>query len=78
MATQTILLSATSKRGAPDQSRPKSWRETGWDVQAGGAFGNEMRSKRLPIRGDLNRLANFATRQPGLFIKWVDAKFGLK
>ena len=79
MATQTILLSATSKRGCT--------RSVEAEIVAGKLvgtfkrvepFGDDMVSKRLPIRGDLNKLANFATRQPGLFIKWVDAKFGLK
>ncbi len=79
MATQTILLAATSKRGCT--------RSVEAEIVAGKVVGRFKRvepfrepmvSTRIPIRGDLNRLANFATRQPGLFIKWVDAKFGLK
>jgi hypothetical protein len=79
MATQTVLLSATSKRGCT--------RSVEAEIVAGKLvgtfkrvepFGDEAVSWRIPLRGDLNRLANFATRQPGLFIKWVDSKFGLK
>ena len=79
MATQTILLKATSKAGTTRQVEA--------EIVAGKlvgtfkrtpVFGEEMVSGRLPIRGDLNKLANFATRQPGLFIKWVDHKFELK
>jgi hypothetical protein len=79
MATLTALLSATSKAGTT--------RTVHAEIVAGklvgtfkrvDLFGEQMVSKRQPIRGDLNKLTNFATRQPGLFIKWVDAKFGLK
>jgi hypothetical protein len=32
----------------------------------------------LPIKGTLETLESFATRQPGMFCKWVDSKFGRK
>jgi hypothetical protein len=79
MANLGVTLSATSKRGCT--------RKVEAEIVAGQLvgtfkrvepFGDEMTSKRLPIRGDLNKLTNFATRQPGLFIKWVDSKLGLK
>jgi hypothetical protein len=41
-------------------------------------FGDRLMSPILPIRGDLEKLATFAARQPGLFAKWVDSKFGIK
>lgn len=79
MATQTILLKATSKAGTT--------RSVEAEIVAGklvGTFkrqpviGDGLTSKSLRIRGDLLTLANFATRQPGLFIKWVDSKFGIR
>jgi hypothetical protein len=79
MATQSLLLKVTSKAGTT--------RSVEAEILAGKlvgtftrqpVFGDGLTSKSLRIRGDLNTLANFATRQPGLFIKWVDSKFGLK
>ena len=76
---QAITLSSTSKSGTT--------REVTANVVKGQVvgifqridfFGDRLMSPILPIRGDLEKLATFAARQPGLFAKWVDSKFGIK
>jgi hypothetical protein len=76
---QAITLSSTSKSGTT--------REVTANVVKGQVvgifqridfFGDTLVSGALPIWGDLEKLATFATRQPGLFAKWVDSKFGIE
>jgi hypothetical protein len=77
MGTQSAVFSATSKAGTT--------RSVAAEIVAGklvgtfrrvGCCGEEMVSQRIPIRGDLSTLAAFATKQPGMFCTWVDAKLG--
>ncbi|MGD0267193.1 MAG: hypothetical protein ABSD47_19930 [Candidatus Methylomirabilota bacterium] len=76
---QAITLSSTSQSGTTREVKAK--------VMGGkvvGTFrrvdlwGDKLVSRALPIRGDLEKLAAFATKQPGMFAKWVDSKFGIK
>ena len=77
--TQTITVEATSKAGTTRKvlAAVKDGRVVG-SFQRLELFGEQRVSPSLPIRGDLVTLSSFASRQPGLFAMWVDAKFGVK
>lgn len=82
--TQTATFSATSKAGTT--------RKVIASVENGKVLGiferiekgtglfpiHKLVSAPLPIKGELDTLATFATRQPGMFCCWVDGKLGLK
>jgi hypothetical protein len=77
--TQTITVEATSKAGT---TRPvRAWMRDGQVVgifRRIAASYEQMTSEVVPIKGRLETLATFATRQPRLFATWVDAKFGVQ
>jgi hypothetical protein len=77
--TQTITLSSVSQAGTTRkvEARLVNGRVVGIFRRID-FFGDRLMSPILPIRGDLEKLATFAARQPGLFAKWVDSKFGIK
>jgi len=77
--TQRVVLSATSKAGTTRKvlAAVKDGRVVGI-FQRIELFGEQRVSPSLPIRGDLATMSSFATRQPGLFAMWVDAKFEVK
>jgi hypothetical protein len=74
--TQTATFSATSKAGTTRKviASVEDGKVYGIFVRTESSGGDRV-SPVLPIKGELDTLATFATRQPGLFAMWVDAKF---
>lgn len=79
MANQTLIVSATSKGGNVHTVAAEivAGRLVG-TFKRTDVFGTTKVSKPMPIQGDLTRLATFSTRQPGMFMAWVNKKLGVK
>jgi hypothetical protein len=76
---QAITLSSTSQSGTT--------REVAAKVQGDGTVigifkrinpWERRKTNPLPIKGTLESLQNFATHNPGMFMKWVDKKCGVE
>ena len=79
MATAGLQISATSNAGTTRtvEVQFQGGRMVG-TFRRRTMFGDTIEKDGIQIAGDYSRLVNFASRQPGMFIGWVDKKLGVK